>query len=318
MTSLDIVIVNWNTGLQLRDCLESILHCNRTEYKLDRIVVVDNNSTDQSIEDIHTTSLPLIVIKNSTNRGFAAACNQGAANTKADFILFLNPDTRLFENSLSKPLKFMLEANNSKIGICSIQLVDSSNKVSCTCAYFPSLAWYFTQALGLHTLRFKPLSKKLPKLYMTERHADQSGVVDQVIGAFFLVRREVFEILDGFDERFFVYFEEVDFSLRALHEGFFSYFLADVQAFHKGGGSSDQVKPSRLLYSLHSRVKYGYKHFKWLKGTVLLILTLLVEPFSRIFLAIFNLSWIEVRDILLGYLMLIQKLFIDSFGSRKI
>src|SRR4051794_36691693 len=97
---LDIVIVNWNTGLQLAACIDSIALANRGSVRLNRVVIVDNASTDGSIENVTCSSLPLTIIRNGENRGFAKACNQGAKGSVADFLLFLNPDTVLTADSL--------------------------------------------------------------------------------------------------------------------------------------------------------------------------------------------------------------------------
>jgi GT2 family glycosyltransferase len=101
--------------------------------------------------------------------------------------------------------------------------------------------------------------------------------VDHVIGAFFCVRRELFEDLGGFDERFFVYLEDLDFSLRARKTGRTAYYLADAAAFHKGGGTSEQVKAHRLFYSLRSRLLYAFKHFKRYQAWIISAVTMLLE-----------------------------------------
>jgi GT2 family glycosyltransferase len=117
---------------------------------------------------------------------------------------------------------------------------------------------------------------------MIEWDHKSDSIVDQVIGAFFLVRKELFDKLDGFDERFFVYFEEVDFSLRAYNAGWKSAFLSKSKVYHKGGGTSEKIKARRLFYSLRSRILYGYKHFNLLSATSLMLLTLFVEPWARL------------------------------------
>ena len=98
--SLDIVIVNWNAGDQLQRCLATI-PANPDGYALSRVVVVDNASTDQSLAGLNMPGLPLKVIRNAENRGFGAACNQGAVDSHADYLLFLNPDTLLERDSAS-------------------------------------------------------------------------------------------------------------------------------------------------------------------------------------------------------------------------
>ncbi len=297
---LDIIIVNWNTGHRLRDCLESIAAANRQGFDLRRVVVVDNASTDGSVEGLDDLPLPLTIIKNSTNRGFAAACNQGATGSEADYLLFLNPDTILFENSLSIPIDFMEQPENQQAGICGIQLVDEEGIVARTCARFPLLRMFFVKMLGL--------DKLAPSIFQSHfllkwDHAD-TRQVDHVMGAFFFIRRSIFEKLGGFDERFFVYLEDVDLSFRVRQAGWYTCYLAEAQAYHEGGGTSQQVKALRLFYSLRSRILYGYKHFSWWSATALMLGTLLLEPFARLVLAALNRSRIQAEETLKGYAML--------------
>ncbi len=215
VVSVDIVIVNWNAGRQLRDCLKSIVAARRDGFTLGSVVLVDNASNDNSLEGVEALPLPLTIIHNQINRGFGAACNQGAAICKSDYFLFLNPDTQLFEASLTVPLAFMEGRANQKVGVCGIQLIDKKGHVACTCSRFPSLLRLSIQAVGLNKLP----GLKSTGVCMAGWDHSTKEVVDQVIGAFFFVRRKVFEALDGFDERFYVYFEEVDLSLRAKKMG---------------------------------------------------------------------------------------------------
>ena len=294
--NLDIIIVNWNAGLQLRECLDSILCSNLNGINISSVVVVDNASSDASADGLEDTGLPLIVIYNKENLGFGAACNQGAKNSVADYLLFLNPDTRLSEDSLNKSVFFMNKPENQDIGIVGIQLVNDDH-VAQTCARFPQPGKFFSKMVGLDYL----FPKLFPSYLMTEWDHNDSREVDHVIGAFFLVRRSLFELLHGFDERFFVYLEDLDFSLRAKQVGFQSFFLKDVEAYHKGGGTSQQIKATRLFYSLRSRILYSYKHFNWGIATCLLIGTILLEPISRVMLGIARRSVKEIFETFNGY-----------------
>lgn len=294
--SLDIVIVNWNTGECLKDCLDSIAGA-AAGIDLHRVMVVDNASRDFSQEGIKTGGIPLRVLVNPVNRGFAAACNQGAQGSDAGYLLFLNPDTRLGENSLRLPLNFMEDPRHQDVGIVGIQLADEAGRVARTCAYFPTPGWFLAKSLGLNRI-FPGL---LPRHFMTEWDHRESREVDQVMGAFFLVRRSAFEALGGFDQRFFVYFEDADFALRAKQAGWRSFFLASAQAYHKGGGASAQAKAARLFYSLRSRVLFAYKHFSPAAATAVLLETTLLEPISRVVWALARASWGEVRETLKGF-----------------
>lgn len=302
--SLDIIIVNWNSGDQLKVCISSIGGAKRDGFVLRDVIIVDNASTDDSLGGIDRLGVPVRIVRNSENRGFAAACNQGAALSVSDYLLFLNPDTHLFENSLAVPVAFMERAENAKIGICGIQLIDESGEECLSYASFPDLGRFVIQATGLDRIHAGAENNK-DKII-----SDNSGVliVDQVIGAFFVVRKVVFEQLKGFDERFFVYFEEVDFSLRAHDNGWTSVCLTGAQCGHVGGGSSHQVKAARLFYSLRSRVLYGFKHFSLFSAMVLLVVTLVPEFFSRLIFTFVRSAWSDFGHTVRGYYMWINSL----------
>jgi GT2 family glycosyltransferase len=264
------------------------------------VIVVDNASADDSLNGLESIGLPLKVIRNTSNKGFAAACNQGAVEATADYLLFLNPDTRLFSDSLSVPLGFMEKPENTDVGICGIQLLNEAGQVARSCSRFPTVGLFFAQALALNRL---PGLRSWTK-DMTDWDHSSSRDVDQVIGAFFLVRSALFEQLTGFDERFFVYFEELDFSFRAHNAGWRSVYLADAQAFHAEGGTSRQVKAHRLFYSLRSRMLYGFKHFSRAKAGLLLVISIVLEPLSRVVLSLARGSLLDVRNTIHAYRML--------------
>jgi GT2 family glycosyltransferase len=276
--SLDIIIVNWNSGQHLSHCLESVPAASQSGFQLAHITVVDNDSRDRSTEGLLQADLPLRVIRNGENRGFAAACNQGARGSRADYLLFLNPDVLLRAESLSIPMQFMEQAENRNVGICGIQLLNPQGRLARSCSRFPTPWIFYARMFGFDRL----FPGRFSGHFLTEQDHRESKTVDQVMGAFFFVRRTVFESLCGFDERFFVYFEDLDFSYRAWQAGYSSYFLATAQALHHGGGCSEQVKAARLFYSLRSRILYTYKHFGWVAATGLLLGTLFVEPLSRV------------------------------------
>ena len=293
---INIVIVNWNSGKQLQSCLESIQNqatpCLRIET-----TVVDNASTDGS-ETIAERSPGVTLLRTGENLGFGKACNLGAQNGNGEYLLFLNPDAAIFPQSLCKAINFMQSPANAKVGICGVQLKDESGHVARSCTRFPS-------ALGLvaHALGFDRVFPQLGH-FMAEWSHDQTREVDHVIGAFFLVRRSLFEELGGFDERFFVYLEDLDFSYQAHQAGWKTAYLADAQAFHAGGGTSNQVKARRLFYSLRSRLLYAFKNFSFIGAWLVLLSTLLLEPVSRTGYALVRSSWPAVKETWSGYAML--------------
>lgn len=299
---ISIIIVNWNAGLQLLDCITSII-----QYHHDvvlSVVIIDNASTDNSIvqvEKLKNLPFQLQIIANSENRGFAAACNQGAAIANSEFLLFLNPDTRLFENSLITPFTFMKQPINRSIGICGIRLVDEYGNTSTSAAHFLTLRVIAGKTLGLTKLF--PYFFPVHLISSTDLH--ESRIVDQVIGAFFLIRKNVFEQCHGFDERFFVYFEEVDLSLRAKQLGYSSYFLSNATAFHKGGGCSEQVKSARLFFTLRSRIFYAQKHYSLTEFIALICLTVIEFPL-RLIQAAIKISWLDIKNTFSAYQQLVS------------
>lgn len=304
MVSLDIVIVNWNTGDQLRECLDSIPPARGDGYELNRVVVVDNASVDGSARGLGEIDLPVELISNRDNRGFAAACNQGAGGSASDYLLFLNPDTILFENSLSGPLAFIEKEENRHVGVVGIQLVGEDGMAQRACARFPTPARFLSRTLGLDVLS----PRLFPSYRMTDWDHTASREVDQVTGAFFLVPRVLFESAGGFDERFFVYMEELDFSYRIREEGWRSYYMADVKAFHRGGGASERVAARRLFYSIRSRLLYAFKHFNTAEAVLLVLCALVIEPVVRLVFALLKGAAGQIHETLKGYVLLWREL----------
>ena len=310
--SISIVVVNWNAGVQLAEVVSSI-----TEHHnglVSSVTIVDNASTDNSLDcSNQLQSLPCTpkIIRNSENRGFGKACNLGAQHVNSEYLLFLNPDASLYAGTLTGALDYMEDPANARVGICGVQLLDKTGHVSRSCARFPSALGLVAHAVGL--------DKFFPRLghFMAEWNHGQTRLVDHVIGAFFLVRRELFEALHGFDERFFVYLEDLDFSYRACQKGWQSVYLANTQAFHAGGGTSNQIKARRLFYSLRSRLLYSFKHFSRLGALGVLLATLFLEPVSRAVLALLRLSWPGLKETWLAYGMLWQDLTAILRKSRQ-
>lgn len=294
---VSIIIVNWNSGKQLSECVQSVLDF--SSNTVTEVVIVDNGSTDNSLDAV--SNIPdVTIIRAGENLGFAVACNKGAAQADTPYLLFLNPDTRLESVSLLKPLSFMEREENAGVGICGIQLLDEQGKVSRSCARFPTLRRFIASALGLD---------KFPGLLQTGIHMREwdhrnTRKVDHVIGAFYLIRKAVFDSCKGFDERFFVYLEDLDLSRRVNQAGWDSWYLSEARAFHAGGGTSRQVKAKRLFYSLSSRILYGFKHFPKWQAWGLVFITLTFEPVSRTIFSLIHRDFTGVKNTFSAYRML--------------
>lgn len=274
--TVDVIIVNRNSGSLLRECLESIVAATWERVDLSRVVVLDDQSTDTSCDGVESMPLPLSLIRNSTYSGYGASCNRGAADSQADYLLFLNADARLFEDTVEVSVRFMDSPGGSGVGICGVQLVDDANHVSRSSARFPRARDFIGKSFGLERLLH------MRGMFMTEWDHQETREVDHVMGAYELIRRAVFMELGGFDERFFVYLEDLDLSLRAAQRGWRTVYLAEAQAYHRGGGTSKQVPATSLFFALRSRLQYSYKHFGWWPATAVLVAALVVEPLTRI------------------------------------
>ena len=296
--AVDIVIVNWNAGAQLMRCLQSIrssaahAHCT--------VRVIDNGSSDGSLEQAEAAfeGEDVAFVRAGANLGFGKACNRGARLGSAEFILFLNPDAELRKDALAQALALLRSPAHARTGICGVQLVDEHGHVARSCARLPNAARMAAHARGL-TRRFPRLGYA-----MGEWPHDATRQVGHVIGAFYLVRRSLFEALGGFDERFFLYFEDLDFSCRAQRAGWASWYVATAQALHAGGGTSRQIKARRLFYSLRSRLLYARKHFSAVGWACVAAATLVAEPLARLLQALVCLSWASARETTAAYAML--------------
>ena len=277
MPSIHVVIVNWNSGAQLRECLSSFAAAAGDAVTLARVTVVDNASTDGSCEGL-PDSLPLTLVRNDVNLGFAMACNQGAAGATADFLLFLNPDTRLMPGSLALPARYLGSPHHEAVGIVGIQLVDAAGHVARNTARTPTASSMIGNSLGLDRV----LPAWFPPHFVTEWPHDDTRVVDQVMGAFFFVRRAVFEQLGGFDERFFVYYEDLDFAQRARARGWSSVYLASARAFHRGQGTTHAATERRTFYFCRSKLLYARKFLPPGRALAVTAVTLLLEPVARL------------------------------------
>jgi GT2 family glycosyltransferase len=306
MSKISIIIVNWNTGELLNNCLRSIMEHGEDYFY--SVIVVDNASQDDShlcADSFKNTKL----ISLDNNYGFAKACNIGAKEADSDYFLFLNPDTEIKDNTLRTVYDYMELEANKNIGICGITLTDLNGLPSISCSRFPTLSRHFFYSIGLSKI-FPLLSSP-----MQEFSHNKTKEVDQVMGAFFFIRSSLFKALEGFDERFFVYYEEVDLSYRAFQNKWKTIFLSETSAYHLGGGSSSNVKAKRLFYSQRSRILYAKKHFNCLKLFFTMSIIFLIEPISRITSLLLHGSKYELKEFLKGYSELIS--WIPDFFITK-
>ena len=271
----DVVIVNWNSGEQLLAALRSLVA--HGDGSIRSVTVVDNGSSDGSA-DIDVPELPLTVLVQERNLGFGAACNIGARHASGPYILFLNPDAEVEPGVLAGVKAYFDSDTDEQVGVVGVRLIDEAGRTHRHCARFPTWRSFVGQSLGLFRIGqgfFKPIP-------LLEFDHQSSRSVDHVMGAFYCVRREVFEQVNGFDENFFLYMEDLDLSKRIIHAGRRIDYRADLTAFHRQGGTSEQIKAKRLAYIMSSNIIYAWKHLPWSEAAVVSLVTLVGEPVSLV------------------------------------
>lgn len=292
--ALDIVVVNWNSQSLLGECLAS-LDQSTIAARLNT-VVVDNASRDGSAKGLAARRMTLGVVINADNVGFAAACNEGAQKGYAPFLLFMNPDVRVEPDALEKAVVYLADLAHAGVGVLGIQLLDAMGNVQRSCAREPTAA-----TLLLHTLFLDRLWPRLvPPHFLAEWDHGDTRAVDQVMGAFLMIRRALFEQIGGFDGRFFLYYEDVDLCLRVREAGWSVVHFAGARARHIGGGSTQAVKDQRLYYLVTSKVQYAAKRHGLLVAGALIVFVLFFEMPIRCIYATVTRSpregWLVVRS----------------------
>ncbi|WP_156454239.1 MULTISPECIES: glycosyltransferase family 2 protein [unclassified Sphingomonas] len=297
---IDIVIVNWNAGPLLGRCLSSI--ATHGGDRVGCVYVVDNGSTDGSA-DVDVPGLPLVVIRAGANLGFGRACNLAADRGSAPLILLLNPDTELHPGALDQCVARLEQADGGQIGVLGVRLVDEAGAVQRHCGRFPTWRSFVGASLGLSHV--SALARRwFPPIIMADFDHLSSRDVDHVIGAFYLVRRDIYRAIGGFDERFFVYLEDLDLSRRIRARGHRIHYFAEPEVYHKRGGTSEQVKAHRLSYALQANLIYAFKHFSRAGAFAVALATYVAEPLARSARAVLRRSPEELGFTWHGFAML--------------
>jgi len=248
---LSIVIVNWNTKKLLLDCLASVFETIKNISM--EVWLVDNASSDGSVEAVRKIYPSVHIIQNQKNLGFAAANNQAFKKMQGRYTLLLNTDTVLTEGAVETIYNFMEQ--HPDVGIACGQLLNQDGSKQNSFANFPSLAsLIFGEAL---------LQLLFPKKYPNKRKAHVSPMeVDSCIGACMMVRAEAIEEVGWLDESFFFFFEETDWAYRMKQAGWKVCLLPSARIFHLQGQSVGHNIQSRILYY---RSRYIYFK-KWHQG----------------------------------------------------
>ncbi len=260
--TLSIIIVNYNVKYFLEQCLYSVY---KSTLKSIEVIVVDNNSTDGSIAYLQDRFPTVLFLKNISNNGFSKACNQGFAVAKGSYILFLNPDTIIAEDTLSTCLSFFEKTpNGCAIGV---RMIDGSGEfLKESKRSFPGPLTSLFKLTGLAHLF--PQSKLFARYHLGHLNPAQNHEVDVLAGAFMMIPEKVLKRVGAFDEEFFMYGEDVDLSYRIQKAGFKNYYVAQTTIIHFKGESTKRgsLNYVRLFYSAMSL--FVKKHFGGAKSGV--------------------------------------------------
>jgi GT2 family glycosyltransferase len=235
LMELSVIIVNYNVKYFLEQCLCSVQKAITTAGADTEVIVIDNHSHDNSLGYL-TPFFPCVkFIANNENIGFTKACNQGYKLSSGKYVLFLNPDTIVPEDCFSKCLAFFQAHNDA--GAVGVRMLDGHGRfLKESKRAFPSPVTSLFKLFGFAQLF--PNSKVFSKYHLGYLDETKNHEVDVLAGAFIMVRRELLQQLNGFDEAFFMYGEDVDISYRIQKMGYKNYYLAESSILHFKGEST--------------------------------------------------------------------------------
>ncbi|MCS6284994.1 MAG: glycosyltransferase family 2 protein [Nitrospira sp.] len=249
---LSIAVISYNTRDLLLACLQSVQD-RATDVNYE-VIVVDNASRDGSVEAVRAGFPHVTVLANTENKGFSKACNQAAAVSSGRFLLLLNSDTVMQRHTL-RTMVTCLE-QHLDIGAVTCLQRDEQGRVLQSCFPFPSIRDHVRYSEALPTVVRRLVGTMSPMDFT------QSQDVDWANGACLMVRKSLYDRLDGLDERFFMYFEDVDLCRRVQQLGYRVRHVAEGEVVHLLGGSSRTNRHGLNKQWELSRIRYVEKHFE--------------------------------------------------------
>ena len=309
---LSVIIVNYNVELYLQQCLLSVFQSKNIDFE---VFVVDNNSPDNSCRMVKDKFPLLKLIENKCNVGFAKANNQALALSKGEYVLLLNPDTVVTENTFENVCRFMDE--NPDSGGLGVKMLDGyGNFLPESKRGFPSPFVAFCKIFGLSKLF--PKSHLFGKYHVRYLDENQLHVVDILVGAFMLIRSETLKKIGFLDEKFFMYGEDIDMSYRITLAGYKNYYLPERIIHYKGESThKDTLKYVKIFYE--SMLIFFKKYYQ--KSGFLFTVSIKFAIFfraalaalSRVFTSIFPKKKKAIRKIaLIGCAAELKHLFNNS------
>lgn len=253
---LSVIILNYNVRYFLEQCVLSVQQALKNIDA--EIIVVDNNSPDDSCAMMKSRFPDVVLIENKDNAGFPKGNNIGVDSAKGEYICILNPDTVVAEDTFEKILAFAGEQKD--FGISGVKLVDGRGHFLPESKRGVPTPWVaFTKIGGLYKLL--PRKEIFNRYYAQHLTENQSGKVDILVGAFMLMKRELYLEVGGFDEDCFMYSDDIDLSYMVLKKGLRNYYYADTSVIHYKGEST--VKDGAYMKRFREAMQFFYqKHFR--------------------------------------------------------
>jgi len=254
---LSVVIVNWNTTPLLGECLRSLAaHPPAVEHE---VIVVDNASADFGKDAFREEFADVTLIANAGNAGYARGCNQGIEASTGDYILLLNPDTRVRADALDALIEIMDRRKDA--AAAGAKLVRPDGTVERSVRSFPYPAAVAFDFLGLS--RILAQSRTLGRYRMMWFSYTEEAEVDQPMGSCLILRRKVIDEIGLMDEAFPIFFNEVDWLYRARQAGYKAYFSPAAVVVHHGAASTSHVDRRKMISESHdSLIRFYAKHFR--------------------------------------------------------
>jgi hypothetical protein len=253
---VSVIIVNYNVRQFLENALTSIRRA--MEGLEGEVIVVDNASDDGSTEMVKAKFPDVILIENRRNLGFAASNNIALRRARGKYLLLINPDTIVQEDTLRVMLAFFAETPDAGLAGCKILNPDGSLQLACRRTY-PTPWVAFTKTFGLSSLF--PGSRLFGKYNLTFLNENETYPVDAVSGSFMMVTREVLEAVGGLDESFFMYGEDLDWCYRVTQAGFKVYYVHGTKIVHYKGESTRRSDIDELKHFYGAMQLFVGKHF---------------------------------------------------------
>ena len=297
MIDISIVIVNYKSWNVLSECLKALSNIKNTDFVFE-IIVVDNDSNDQKINDFINEFPEIQFIENSGNNGFANGCNLGAKASKGDYLFFLNPDTVANENAIYE--LWQTAKSNSEFGIITCTQIDENGKKYKEIRFFPSLTTLFGS--------FRALHQYVNKSNITFDFRSDKNIVypDWATGAVIFMSKKWFEKVHGWNEKYWLYFEDVDICKRIINAGGKVALIRNVSILHKHGGASRiNIKTKALTKTevLISQHVYFNEHFKGFKLFVIQFMLVCFLFLEKTILAILGLVFFFVPKLKVNVLI---------------